>query len=200
MNLPPRPPAASVTTMTEYVLPTHANALGNVFGGQILAWMDICAAICAQRHCGTVCVTAGIDDLAFEQPVKIGQVVRVAAHITAAFHSSVEIQVDVRGEDPASGHTWPCVAAFLTFVALGPNGRPCAVPPLLVETEAERTLLAQASERRSHRLARKRGALPPPPATRRRPHQPQRRQQPTPARLARHLTAAAILHELLPRA
>lgn len=154
----PRSPSRSVTAMTEYVLPTHANALGNVFGGQILAWMDICAAICAQRHCGTVCVTAGIDDLAFDQPVKIGQVVRVTAHITAAFRSSVEVQVEVQGEDPASGHTWPCVAAFLTFVALGPNGRPCVVPPLQVETDTERALQAEASERRAHRLARKRPA------------------------------------------
>ncbi|MCS6899129.1 MAG: acyl-CoA thioesterase [Myxococcales bacterium] len=155
-ELTPRPPSRSVTSMTEYVLPTHANALGNVFGGQILAWMDICAAICAQRHCGTICVTAGIDDLAFDQPVKIGQVVRVTACVTAAFRSSIEIKVDVQGEDPASGHTWPCVSAFLTFVSLGPNGRPCAVPPLQVETEAERTLQAEASERRAHRLARKR--------------------------------------------
>jgi len=152
----PRPPARSRTSMTEYVLPTHANALGNVFGGQILAWMDICAAICAQRHCGTVCVTAGIDDLAFDQPVRVGQVVRVDACISAAFRSSVEILVQVRGEDPASGHTWPCVSAFLTFVALGPNSRPCAVPPLLVESEAERTLQAEAHERRSLRLMKKR--------------------------------------------
>ena len=70
-------PSASRTTMTEYVLPTHANALGNVFGGQILAWMDICAAICAQRHAGSVAVTAGIDDLAFERPIKLGQVVKL---------------------------------------------------------------------------------------------------------------------------
>lgn len=146
--------------MTEYVLPTHANALGNVFGGQILAWMDICAAICAQRHCGTVCVTAGIDDLAFDLPVKIGQVVRVEACISAAFRSSVEILVQVHGEDPASGHTWPCVSAFLTFVALGPNGRPCSVPPLDLQTESERVLQAEAAERRATRLARKRATSP----------------------------------------
>lgn len=144
--------------MTEYVLPTHANALHNVFGGQILAWMDVCAAICAQRHCGTVCVTAGIDELAFDLPVKVGQVVRLDARISAAFRSSVEVLVEVHGEDPASGHTWPCVTAFLTFVALGPNNRPCQVPALLVETDAERALQAAAAERRTHRLARKASA------------------------------------------
>jgi acyl-CoA hydrolase len=143
------------TTMTEYVLPTHANALGNVFGGQILAWMDIGAAICAQRHCGAVCVTAGIDDLAFEQPVKVGQVVRIEARATAAFRSSLEILVEVTGEEPASGRTWPCCSAFLTFVAIDGEGKPCRIPPLLVSTTSEERLQAEAEARRALRLARR---------------------------------------------
>lgn len=158
MTLSPRPVAQSRATMTEYVLPTHANALGNVFGGQILAWMDLCAAICAQRHCGTICVTAGIDDLAFDQSIRVGQVARIDARISAAFSSSVELLVEVHGEDSASGRTWPCVSAFLTFVALGPNGRPCQVPPLLVETDEEKSLQTDAQERRATRLARKKPA------------------------------------------
>ena len=75
----PRSPAASVTNMTEYVLPTHANVLGNVFGGQILAWVDLCAAICAQRHTGHIIITAGVDELSFEKPIKVGQVVLLSA-------------------------------------------------------------------------------------------------------------------------
>ena len=149
-------PTASRTTMTEYVLPTHANALGNVFGGQILAWMDICAAICAQRHAGMVAVTAGIDDLAFEQPIKLGQVVKLEARVTAAFRTSLEIEVRVDGEDAATGVTWRCVTAFLTFVALDREGRRSEVPALACETEDERARQRDASERRAGRLARRR--------------------------------------------
>ncbi len=150
----PRPVSQSQTTMTEIVLPTHANAMGNVFGGQVLAWMDVAAAICAQRHCGTVAVTAGIDDLSFEGPVKVGHVIRLEARLTAAFRSSVEVSVEVRGEDANTGRTWPCVQAFMSFVAIDSYGKPVPVPPLLVEHDAQRTLAEAAAERRAHRLKR----------------------------------------------
>ena len=114
----PKRVADSLATMTEYVLPTHANALGNVFGGQILAWVDLCAAICAQRHTGSMAITAGVDDLSFEQPIKVGQVVRLSARMTAAFRTSVEILVEVEGEDAMTGARWPCVTAFVTYVAV----------------------------------------------------------------------------------
>jgi len=139
--------------MTEYVLPTHANALGNVFGGQILAWMDLCAAICAQRHTGQMAITAGVDELSFEKPIKIGQVVLLEARMTAAFRTSVEILVQVEGEDATSGARWPCVTAFVTCVAVDEGGSPTPVPALELTSEAERTLAAAALERRGHRLA-----------------------------------------------
>jgi acyl-CoA hydrolase len=148
--------ADSRATMTEYVLPTHANALGNVFGGQILAWVDLCAAICAQRHTGSIAITAGIDDLSFEQPIKVGQVVRLTARLTAAFRTSVEILVEVEGEDAMTGELWPCVTAFVTYVAVDASLRPMPVPPLMLETEEERLLAQAAHERRQHRLARRR--------------------------------------------
>lgn len=147
--------AVSRTTMTELVLPTHANALGNVFGGQILAWTDICAAICAQRHSGRVCVTAGIDDLSFDRSIKIGQIVRLDARVTATFKSSLEVKVVVHGEDPLSGEVWPCVEAFLTFVAIDGDGKPSPVAALTIETEEDERLQADAQERRRHRLARR---------------------------------------------
>ena len=147
--------AASVTTMTEYVLPTHANALGNVFGGQIMAWMDLCAAICSQRHTGRVCVTVGIDDLCFQEPIQVGQVVKLEARVTAAFRTSLEIEVQVYGEDAPTGRTWPCVSALFTFVAVDSSGTPTAVPPLLVSTEEERRNLEAASARRQRRLSKR---------------------------------------------
>jgi len=148
------PADASLTTMTEYVLPTHANAMGNVFGGQILAWMDLCAAICAQRHTSRIAITAGIDDLSFEGPIQVGQVVRLRALVTATFRTSLEIEVVVEGEEPTTKQTWPCCSAFLTFVAVDEARKPTAIPQLHVSTDDERERATAAQERRADRLAR----------------------------------------------
>jgi acyl-CoA hydrolase len=147
--------------MTEHVLPTHANALGTVFGGQILAWIDLCAAICAQRHSGHLAVTAVFDDVMFEAPIAVGQVVLLSAKVTAAFRTSMEIVVDVQGEDAPSGRRWPCASAFVTFVAVedvGGQRKPALVPPLAAETEEEVRLCADANERRSLRLSRRKSS------------------------------------------
>ena len=147
-----RPQSASETKMTEYVLPQHANALGNVFGGQIMAWLDLCGAITAQRHTGEMCVTAFVDDLKFHNPVKVGEVVRLSARVSAAFRTSIEIEIDVEGEDSRSGRTWPCVQARLTFVAIDAHGKPVAVPQLVLEEEAVRVSQRAGEERRKARL------------------------------------------------
>jgi acyl-CoA hydrolase len=141
--------------MTEYVLPTHANALGNVFGGQIVAWMDLCAAICAQRHTGRVAITAGIDELSFDGAIRVGQVVRLRARVTATFRTSLEVEVVVEGEDATTGRTWPCCSALLTFVAVDDERRPTPVAPLAIGTDEERALADEAAERRAARLARR---------------------------------------------
>jgi acyl-CoA hydrolase len=133
--LSPRRVETSLTTMTEYVLPTHANVLGNVFGGQILAWVDVCGAICTQRHSGHYALTAGIDQLSFEKPIKVGHVVRLTARVTAAFRTSVEILVEVEGEDATTGTRWPCVTAFVTYVAFDEKFEPTPVPQLELVNE-----------------------------------------------------------------
>ena len=140
--------------MTEYVLPQHTNALGGVFGGQIMGWVDLCAAICAQRHSGRMAVTAFVDDLKFEQPVRVGEVVRLEARVTAAFRTSMEIEVVVQGEQAKTGRRWPCVTARLTFVAIDANGKPAPVPPLLLDTDAVRASQTAGEERRAKRLTR----------------------------------------------
>lgn len=140
--------------MTEYVLPTHANAMGNVFGGQILSWMDLCAAICAQRHTSYIAITAGIDDLSFDGPIQVGQVVRLSAHVTATFRTSLEIEVLVEGEEPTTKRTWPCCSAFLTFVAVDEAHKPTPIPQLELVTDADRDRAAAARERRASRLVR----------------------------------------------
>jgi len=139
--------------MTEYVLPQHANALGSVFGGQIMAWVDLCGAICAQRHSGRMAVTAFVDDMKFELPVRVGEVVRLQARVTATFRTSMEIAVIVEGEDAMTGRRWPCVAAQLTFVAIDDNRQPTSVPPLLMDSESVRASQSAGEVRRASRLA-----------------------------------------------
>ncbi len=151
----PKAQESSRTEMTEYVLPQHANALGNVFGGQIMAWVDLCAAICAQRHSGNIAVTAFVDDLKFEKPVRVGEVVRLRAHMLATFTTSMEIEVVVEGEDSRTGRRWPCVSALLTFVAIDDKGVPTPVPRLMLDTHDAQESQAAGERRRAERLAKR---------------------------------------------
>lgn len=153
--LPPKPRAASVTHMTEYVLPQHANVYGTVFGGQIMAWIDICAAICAQRHAGRPCVTAFVDELLFRSPVRVGQVVRLLGQVVATFRTSMEIEVKVYGEDTLTGAVWPTVDCFVTMVAMSDDRRPTPLPPVELESDAHRRAQEAAAARRSLRLAKR---------------------------------------------
>jgi acyl-CoA hydrolase len=147
--------AASATEMLEYVLPQHANLYGTVFGGQIMAWVDLCGVVCAQRHAGRPCVTAFVDDLLFRRPVRVGQVVRLRAEITAAFRTSMEVEVRVTGEDTVTGEQWPTLECSVTFVAMSDELKPTPVPPLLLATDADRAAHAAAEERRRVRLAKR---------------------------------------------
>ncbi len=154
-GLTPKARRASMTEMTEYVLPQHANVFGSVFGGQIMAWIDLCAAVCAQRHSGRLCVTAFVDDLLFKRPVRVGQVVLLRAQVTATFNTSMEIEVAVHGENTFTGERWPTVECLVTFVAIGDDGKPTPLPPVLLETEAHRAAQEAAEARRGARLAKR---------------------------------------------
>lgn len=139
--------------MTELVLPQHTNAIGTAFGGVIMSWIDICSSIAAKRHCGHVCVTARIDALEFKAPIRVGDVVRLTARLNAAFTSSMEIGICVEREHGRTGQRSLCADARATFVNLGDDGRPCPVPPLLAETDADRLLASEAGARRDARRA-----------------------------------------------
>jgi len=100
-------------------------------------------------------VTAFVDDLVFQGPVRVGEVVKLVARVTATFRTSMELEVIVEGENPLEGRTWPCVRAMLTFVAVDETTRkPVPVPPLLLETDEDRRKQRDAEERKAHRLAR----------------------------------------------
>jgi acyl-CoA hydrolase len=141
--------------MTEVVLPQFTNALGNVFGGQIVSWIDICAAVAAQRHCRSVVVTASIDELHFIEPIKQGDVVILKGQVNAAFRTSMEIGVTVDSEDPLTGERRKAVKAYLTYVALDRHGRPHPVPALVRENVHDERRHDEATERRQLRLAQR---------------------------------------------
>jgi acyl-CoA hydrolase len=141
-------PSDSLTVNTEMVLPNDTNHVGNLFGGKLLQWVDITAAIAAQRHCGRVVVTAAINHVSFDNPIKQNQVVTLEAKVSRAFTSSMEIFVDVFVENPVSGERTKCNEAILTFVAIDQNGAPLPVPALEPETELERKRFDAALRRR----------------------------------------------------
>jgi acyl-CoA hydrolase len=148
--------AESATEMTQMVLPQHANVHGSVLGGTVMHWVDMAAALVANRHSRRPVVTAAFDEMAFLAPIQIGQVALIRARITFVDRSSMEIRVDVESEDTLTGERRRTGTAFVTFVALDPvTRRPTPVPPLVLETEEERAEHARALERRRLRLERR---------------------------------------------
>lgn len=142
--------------MTQLVLPPFTNAHGTIFGGQVAAWIDMCAAISAQRFCRLPVVTASIDELLFHHPVQRGHIVILRASVNAAWTRSMEVGVRVESEDPLTGVRTHTSSAYCTFVALGDDGKPTAAPTLLPESEDELRRAAQAEIRRARRLAHRR--------------------------------------------
>ena len=142
----------SQVQMTEMVLPNHTNRLGNLLGGQLMHWIDICAAIASFRHTNRVCVTASVDELNFLHPIKEGEVVILEGSVNRAFKTSVEVGVKVISENPLTGHRRHANTAYLTFVALDDSGKPTVVPPVLPQGDEEERRFEDAARRRSERL------------------------------------------------
>lgn len=142
----------SQTTMTEMVLPSHTNALGSVFGGVIMSWIDICGAIAAQRHAQMPVVTASIDYLQFVKPVFTGWIVNLKASVNYVGKTSMEVGVRVDAENPRTGETFHTASAYLSFVALDPSKKPVAIPPLALDSVDEKRRNADAMKRREARL------------------------------------------------
>ncbi|MFK7872150.1 MAG: acyl-CoA thioesterase [Oligoflexales bacterium] len=138
--------------MTEMVLPQHTNALGTVFGGVVLSWVDIAAAICAQRHAGKAVVTASMDAMHFLSPVRLGWIVSIRASVNYTSKTSCEVGVKVVSEDPISREKHHTASAYLTMVALDGHSRPTPMSGLLLETDAERRRYEEAEARRASRL------------------------------------------------
>jgi acyl-CoA hydrolase len=127
----------TVAVTTHIVLPNDTNTLGNLFGGQLLAWMDVIASVSAQRHCRRVVVTASVNNVSFREPILQSSIVTLEAKVSRAFNSSMEVFVDVYVEDAISGVRRKCNEAIYTFVAVDQLGGPINVPELIPETPEE---------------------------------------------------------------
>jgi acyl-CoA hydrolase len=145
-------PSDSHTMMTEIVLPNDTNVFGNLMGGRLMYWMDIAAAIAAQRHCNAPVVTASVDNISFENPIKLGNTVHIEARVSRAFNTSMEVHLKVWGEDFTQQYKYKSNEAYYTFVALDPNRRPRVVPHLEPETEEDKKIFEGALRRRQVRL------------------------------------------------
>ena len=142
----------SNVVMTELVLPNDTNTFGNLMGGRLMYWMDIAAALAAMKHCGAPVVTASVDNISFESPIKLGNVVHIEARVSRAFNTSMEVHMNVWGEDALHHYKYKSNEAYYTFVALDPNGKPRKVPELVPETADEQKLFEGALRRRQLRL------------------------------------------------
>ncbi|MBS4029066.1 MAG: acyl-CoA thioesterase [Ignavibacteriales bacterium] len=150
----------SQVTMVELVLPNDTNQLGALLGGKLMHWIDIAAAISAQRHSGKVCVTASVDEINFHHPIRLGEVVTLRASVNRAFHTSMEVGVQVTSENLLTGEKKTSNTAYLTFVALDSNGRPSEVFPIFPETNDEKRRFKEALLRRERRLQNRKPLSP----------------------------------------
>ncbi|HYL65671.1 MAG TPA: acyl-CoA thioesterase [Nitrosopumilaceae archaeon] len=152
MDLKPKSPKESKAEMTVRMFPSDANPNGNVFGGEILKQIDLIAGLVAQRHARMNTVTASIDRVNFLKPVFVGNAIILSARVNYVHRSSMEIEIKVESEDLMNGNITLTNTAFVTAVALGPDGKTREVPPLLLETDEEKKRFAEGEKRMNHRL------------------------------------------------
>jgi acyl-CoA hydrolase len=138
----------TLAVTTEIVLPNDTNTLGNLMGGRLLHLMDIIAAISAHRHSHRIVVTAAVNNVSFNQAIKLGDIVTLQAKVSRSFNSSMEVFIDVWVENNAEGKKIKCNEAIYTFVAVDQLGNPINVPELIPETEEEKLRFAGALRRR----------------------------------------------------
>jgi|SRR5690606_17516297 acyl-CoA hydrolase len=138
--------------MTELVLPHHTNQLGNLLGGQLMHWIDICAALSAAKHNQRVCVTASVDRIDFHHPIKLGEAVTLIASINRVFKTSMEVGVKVFAQNFKEDSKTHTNTAYLTFVSVGSDGKPVEAIDGIPETEDEKRRYDEALQRRENRL------------------------------------------------
>ena len=147
-----RHPRDSEAVLTELMMPHHANIMGNVFGGHILALVDRVAAVAAIRHSRKPCVTVSVDKVDFREPIHVGELITAFARVNFAGRTSMEVGVRVVAENVLSGEQRHTNSCYVTYVALDAQGEPTPVPPIVPETPDEKRRYEQAAQRRASRL------------------------------------------------
>jgi acyl-CoA hydrolase len=150
--LPVKKIGDSQIIMTELVLPNHTNQLGNLLGGQLMHWIDICAALSAAKHNQRVCVTASVDRIDFHQPIKLGDAVTLTSSVNRVFKTSMEVGVKVYAQNFREGTKIHTNTAYLTFVSVGNDGKPVEGIAGIPETDDEKRRYDEALTRRENRL------------------------------------------------
>jgi len=154
-QLQPKRVSDSAVTLAQHMLPTDANPWGNVHGGTIMKLVDTAGAIAAMRHARRRCVTVIMDSMTFLHPVYVGDLVTLHARLTWTGRTSMEVEVIVEAENVTTGTITHTSTAYLVYVALDEQGRPCPVPPLELVTDEERRRWQEAEARRAYRLAQR---------------------------------------------
>lgn len=151
-DLAPRPVSSSQATMSELMMPHHANNMGNVFGGVILSLIDRVAAVAATRHARRQCVTVSVDRVDFLQPIYMSELVTARASVNFAGHTSMEVGISIEAENLLTGERRHTNSCYVTYVAIGDDGKPAPVPQVIPETEDQKRRYRAAEERRARRL------------------------------------------------
>jgi acyl-CoA hydrolase len=154
----PKPVSASRVTLAVLMQPTDANLYGNVHGGIVMKLMDEAGGSAAMRHAQRQAVTVAVDQVLFREPIHLGDLVTVNAELTYVGRSSMEVRVEVTAQNLLSEERTHTNTAYFVYVALDDRGRPVEVPPLQLETEAERQQWQAAQERQAYRLAQRQKA------------------------------------------
>ena len=137
MSLKPKTAKETLAVSTIIVLPNDTNTIGNMMGGRLLHHLDIIAAISSHRLCKRVVVTAAVNNVAFNYPIKLADIVTLEAKVSRSFSTSMEVCIDVYVENHSTGIKTKCNEAIYTFVAVDQIGSPIGVPELIPETEQE---------------------------------------------------------------
>ena len=151
-QLSPKRADESATEMVQVVLPNDANPLGFILGGTVMHLIDIAGAIACHRHTRTLLVTAAVDGLQFLHPIKVGDLIILKSRVTAAWSTSLEVEVEVFSEEITTGVRRMTSRAYLTFVSIDTEGRRLPIPGLVLETETDRQKAREADRRRAERL------------------------------------------------
>ena len=158
--LPGKPTSASRITLSHIMSAHDTNLLGTVHGGVVMKLVDDAAGAVAGRHSGGPAVTGAMDEMAFLEPVRVGDLLQVKAQVNWTGTTSMEIGVRVVAERwNESGPAKQVASAYLVFVAVDAEGKPRRVPPVVPESERDRRRWQEAQIRRTHRLARRRAIL-----------------------------------------